>query len=466
MEEKKEYDLVVIGSGPAGYAAAIRAGQLGKKVACIEEERTGGTCLNWGCIPSKAILKAAELYETMQKADTFGLCCVRVGFNFEKVIGRSRGVVDTMGKGIEFLFKKNKVEYIKGRATVSVPEMVEVTKGKDKGKVFSAKNILLATGCKARRLPDVEVDGERVMTSREALTMKRLPKSIVILGAGAIGVEFAYFLSAFGSKVTLIERLPQVLPIEDEEVASALSRSFKQRGIDIQVDTMVESVKVGKKAVTLDLNKKDGKTEKIEAESLLISIGLVADTEGLLSKKVKVDLDRGYIKVNDRYETNVKGVYAAGDIIGPPWLAHIATYEALQAVNGMFGIAEPNRAKKFPSCTYCQPQVASIGLTEKGAKEQGLKYKVSKFPFSASGKAMAVNHPEGFVKLIVDEQYGEILGAHIIGSYATELIAEYELAIGIEATAEDIHHTIHAHPTMSEALMEASAAVYGEAIHV
>ena len=291
--------------------------------------------------------------------------------------------------------------------------MVEVTDGKDKGKVLSAENILIATGCKPRRLPDLEVDGERVMTSRQALEMKKQPKSIVIVGAGAIGAEFAYFLNAFGTKVTLVEMLDQVLPVEDEEAAAVVAKSFKKDGIDLRTSTAVENIKVNAKSVKMDLVK-DGKSESITAESILLAIGVVANTENLLSPKVKPELERGYVKVGDNYESSIKGIYAAGDIIGPPWLAHVATYEAIQAVNGMFGEGKPQRVTDFPGCTYCLPQVASIGKTEKKLKEEGIDYKVGKFPFQASGKAVASNQSEGFVKLLVDPKYGEILGAHIV----------------------------------------------------
>ena len=465
MAETTEYDLSVIGGGPAGYAGAIRAGQLGKKVACIESERAGGTCLNWGCIPTKALLKSAELYQKIKKADAFGITVKDVTFDFAKVMERSRGVSQQMAKGIEFLFKKNKVDYFVGRGQVPAAGMVEITEGEHKGKFFKTKAILIATGCKMRRIPDLEVDGARVMTSREALANKTLPKSIVIVGAGAIGVEFAYFFNAFGSKVTLVEMLPQILPVEDEEVAKTLHRSFEKQGIAIHTGTKCENFRVGKNAVTLNLVK-DGKSAEIAAETVLSAIGVVANIEGVLGKTLKVDLDRNYVKVGDDYQSSVKGIYAAGDIIGPPWLAHVATYEAVQAVNGMFGHGPAKRVKHFPGCTYCQPQVSSTGLTEKAAKEKKLDYKVGKFPFTASGKAVASAESEGFVKVISDAKTGEILGAHIIGSEATELIAEYGLAVELEATIEEIHQTIHAHPTLSEAVMEAAAATTGEAIHI
>ena len=357
------------------------------------------------------------------------------------------------------------VDHFVGTAQVMVPGMIEVKDGPDKGTILSTEKTLIATGCKARTLPDLEVDGTRIMTSREALVMKEQPKSIVIVGAGAIGAEFAYFLNAFGTKVTLVEMMDQVLPVEDDEVAKVVHRSFTQSGIDCRVSTKVEGIKVLKNGVSLDLIKGD-KKETLKVDSLLLAIGVVANTKDLLSAKVKLDSDRGYITVNDQYETSVKDIYAAGDIIGPPWLAHVATYEAVQAVQGMFGHGEAQRVTDFPGCTYCLPQVASLGKTEKALKEAGTPYKVGKFPFQASGKAVASNTAEGFVKLLVGEQYGEILGAHIVGADATELIAEYGLAMKLEATAEDIHGTIHAHPTMSEAMMEAAAAVFGEAIHI
>ncbi|MBC7367452.1 MAG: dihydrolipoyl dehydrogenase [Undibacterium sp.] len=465
MADTTEYDLVVIGGGPAGYAGAIRAGQLGKKVACIEMERAGGTCLNWGCIPTKALLKSAELYQKIKKADVYGLSVKDVGFDFAKVMERSRGVAGQMAKGIEFLFKKNKVDYFVGRGQVNAPGMVTITEGEHTGKILKTKNVLVATGCKMRRIPGLEFDGVRVMTSREALANKILPKSIIVVGAGAIGVEFAYFYNSFGSKVTLVEMLPQILPVEDEEVAKALARSFEKQGVALYVNTKCENFRVGKDSVKVDLVAGDKKTE-VEAEVLLSAIGVVANLEGVIAANLKPELDRSYLKVGDDYQTSIKGVYAAGDIIGPPWLAHVATFEAVNAVNGMFGHGHAKRVKNFPGCTYCQPQVASTGLTEKAAKEKGLVYKVGKFPFTASGKAVASAESDGFVKVIADAKTGEIYGAHIIGSEATELIAEYGLAMQLEATVEEIHQTIHAHPTLSEANMEAAAALLGEAIHI
>ncbi len=459
------YDLVVLGGGPAGYAAGIRAGQLGKKAVVIEMERAGGTCLNWGCIPSKALLKSAETFQSLQHAQELGLSCGEVTYDFEKIIQRSRGVADQMGGGIEFLFKKNKVDYIVGKGMILSAGKVEITEGADTGKVISGSQIMVATGCKARTLDEVKVDGVRVMTSRDALVMKKQPKSIAIMGAGAIGAEFAYFLNAFGTKVTLVEMLPNVLPVEDQDVSDALHKSFKKQGIDCRIETRIDKIEIKENSVLLTMAKGE-EHEQLEVESLLLAIGVVPNLAGAISEDLNLELNKGYLQVDENYQTSVPGIYAAGDIVGPPWLAHVATYRAIQAVNGMFEHSKPIPFDAFPGCTYCQPQVASIGMTEQKAKDDGVDYKIGKFPFAASGKAVAVNHSEGFVKVIVGKKYGEILGAHIIGSDATELITEYGLAMNLEATVDEIHGTIHAHPTMSEALAEAAAAANGEAIHI
>ncbi len=464
MSEEK-YDLIVIGGGPAGYAAAIRAGQLGKRAICVEMERAGGTCLNWGCIPSKALLKSAELMANIGKAETFGITVGSVDYDFAKVIERSRGVADQMAKGIEFLFKKNKVDYIVAEAQVKGAGSIEFIEGDRKGETLTADNILIATGCRAKQLPFLPVDGERVMTSREALVMKEQPKSVAIIGSGAIGVEFAYFLNAFGTEVTILEILPQLVPVEDEEVAKALERAFKKQKIKSELGIKIKTAEVGDKSVKIEYEK-GGKAISLEVDAVIQAVGVQANLDGALADSVKLETDRGFIVVDSRYQTSVKGIYAAGDIIGPPTLAHVATYEAIQAVNGMFGQSEPKRVTNFPGCTYCNPQIASTGLTEKAAQEQGIEYQVGKFPFQASGKAVASNAAEGFVKVLSAPDTGEILGVHIIGHDATELIAEYCLAMGMEGTIDEVHHTIHAHPTLSEALMEAAAATTGEAIHV
>ncbi len=465
MNLDKPYDLIVIGGGPAGYAAAIRAGQLGRRVLVVEKERAGGTCLNWGCIPSKALLKSAEAYQAAKHSEIFGFTCKEIEVDFAQVMARSRGVADQMGGGIEFLFKKNNVDYLVGSGKLLKPGIVEVTDGEHAGSSIKGEKVMIATGCKPRTLEEVAVDGTRVMTSREALAMKEMPQSIAILGAGAIGAEFAYFLNAFGCKVSLIEMLPNILPVEDGEISKALEKTFVKQGIDCRTSTRVDEIKVLDESVSLKLNSEKG-DETLEVASVLLAIGVTPNLRGVLADSCKIELNRGYIQVDEKYQTSLKNVYAAGDIVGPPWLAHVATFRAVQAVNGMFGHAEPNPMDSFPGCTYCQPQVASIGITEEKAKEEGVAYKVGKFPFAASGKAVAVNHPEGFVKIIVGEKYGEILGAHIIGSDATELITEYGLGMKLEATVDEIHQTIHAHPTMSEALAEAAASVHGEAIHI
>ncbi len=452
-----KYDLVVVGGGPAGYAAAIRAGQLGKKVACVEMDRAGGTCLNWGCIPSKALLKSAELIHSIKKAEEFGIKVGSVDYDFAKIIKRSRGVADQMAKGIEFLFKKNKVDYIVGKAHVDDAKTVSIVEGKEKGKKLSTSNILISTGCRARKLPFLP-ESDRIMTSREALVMKEQPKSVAIIGSGAIGVEFAYFLNAFGTEVTILEVMDQLVPVEDEDIAKTLGREFKKQGIKSELGVQVKASELTKDGVKLVYEKK-GKDVEIEVEAVIQAVGVVAFLDGAVNPSLNLKTDRDYLVVDDKYMTNVAGIYAAGDIIGPPWLAHVATFEAVQAVNGIFGASKPRRVKNFPGATYCNPQIASTGVTEKKAKELKLDYKVGKFPFVASGKAVAGAHSEGFVKLISDAKTGEILGAHIIGRDATELITEYCLAMEMEGTIDE-------HPTLSEALAEAAADTHSEAIHI
>jgi len=463
-----DYDLIVIGGGPAGYVGAIRAAQLGKKVVCVEMERAGGTCLNWGCIPTKALLKSAEIKQLLGHIGDYGLSVSEVGFDFAKIMQRSRGVSDQMAKGVEYLFRTKKIDYVVGKAQIQSPadgaiKKVNVTGADGKTQTLTGKAVLICTGAKAKSLPGIKVDGTKVLTSREALAIKTAPKSILILGAGAIGCEFAYFFNAFGAKVTIIEMLPQILPVEDAEVAEFLKRSFTKQGIEIFTETKVEKTEVGDKGVKLTVT--GGKV--FEAEQLLVAIGVEAQTDGLFGNGVKLELDRGYVKTNDRYETSIKGIYGAGDIIGPPWLAHVASHEAIEAVEGLFVAGKkPHKVTVFPGCTYCIPQVASVGLTEKLAKEKGIKYKVGKFPYKASGKAVAAGDSEGFVKVLLGEKYEEIIGAHIIGADATELIAEYTLAMSSELTADEINATIHAHPTLAEMDHEAVLAAEGRPIHI
>jgi dihydrolipoamide dehydrogenase len=458
-----KYDLVVIGGGPAGYVGAIRAAQLGKKVACVEKERAGGTCLNWGCIPTKSLLRNAELYQLLQKrAADFGFTFQNLSYDWAKVISRSRSVADKLAGGVEYLFKKNKVDYLRGEAAITGPGKVSYQTRDGQEQVIESSHILIGTGAVSRDLPGLSTNGKTVVDSHDAMILEKQPRRLIVIGAGAIGVEFAYFFNAFGTEVTMVEMLPNVLPVEDTEISVAIEKSLAKQGIKIFTNAKVVKAETSDSGVRVMIEGK--KQEALEGDCLLVAVGVAP----LLPKGAQLKLDKkGYIEVNDRYETNLSGVYAAGDVIGPPWLAHVASWEALQAVHGMFiPKHKPKRVKNYPGCTYCQPQVASVGLTERAAKEQGLKFKVGKFPFSASGKALAVGEPEGFVKLIIAEPHGEILGAHIIGPEATELIAELGLAITLEATYEEIEETIHAHPTLSEAVHEATGAAFGMAIHI
>lgn len=456
------YDLIVVGGGPAGYVGAIRAAQLGKKVACVEMERAGGTCLNWGCIPTKSLLRNAELYQLMSKhAGDFGLSFEKLEYDWSKIIGRSRNVSDKLAGGIEMLFKKNKVDYIRGTAAIPKAGVVEVTDKDGNKTAHTATKILIATGVVSREMPGFPFNGKSVIGSKQAMVLPEQPKEIIIIGAGAIGIEFAYFFNAFGTNVTVVEMMPNILPVEDTDVSVALERSLTKQGIRILTGTKVDKAEVTHKGVKLALSGKA--SEIIEAPLALVAIGVAP----LLPEGLKVNLDqKGWIQTNDRYETSMRGVFAAGDIIGPPWLAHVASFEAVQAVEGMFAGKSPRKVGVFPGCTYCQPQVASVGLTERAAKEKGIKYKVGKFPFMASGKALAVGESDGFVKILFGDTHGEILGAHIIGADATEMIAELGLAIEMEATHDELISTIHAHPTLSEAVHEAAEQALGHAIHI
>lgn len=458
-----KHDLIVIGGGPAGYAAAIRAGQLGKKAACVEMDRAGGTCLNWGCIPTKSLIRNAEIYQIVKNhAGDFGLKVKGLEYSWEKIIARSRGVSDKLAGGIEFLFKKNKVDYIRGKASLAGNGKVDVVDGSGTRSTVEGEHILVATGCTSRGLPGLPFNGTSVISSKEAMVLANQPKDIIIVGAGAIGVEFAYFFNAFGTKVTLVEMLPQLLPVEDEEISKTLEKAFKKQGIRALTSTKVVQARAVANGVELVVE--GGVQETLTAEVCLVAIGVVPILPG--GREIR-KTERGFIKVDDRYQTSIPKVYAAGDITGPPWLAHTATYEAVQAVEGIFVPGHrPRKVEFFPGCTYCQPQVGSVGLTERAAKEKGIAYKVGKFPFQASGKALSVGEPEGFVKLIFGAEHGEILGAHIIGSEATEMIAELGLAITLEATYEELENTIHAHPTLSEAVHEATSNAFGHAIHL
>lgn len=457
------YDLIVIGGGPAGYVAAIRASQLGKKVACVEADRAGGTCLNWGCIPTKALLKNAELYHTLKhRATEFGLKVDGLSYDWSAVVGRSRKVSDRLAGGIEFLFKKNKVDYVRGYGSIEGTGKVSVKATDGSTQVLETKDILIATGAKSRPLPPLPFNGKTVIGSKEAMTLAEQPKEMIIIGAGAIGVEFAYIYNAYGTKVTLVEMAPSLVPVEDDEVGQALEKSFIKQGIRCLSNHKITATadKGTHVEVTVEGAKENG---TLKADVVLVAIGVMPVLPG--GKQPQLT-DRGFIQVGDRYETSIPGVYAIGDVTGPPLLAHTASFEAIQAVEGLYVDGHNVRkVKNFPGCTYCHPQIASVGKTERALKAEGIEYTVGKIPFVAIGKAIASGEPDGFAKLLYGKKHGELLGAHIIGENATELIAEMGLALDQELTAEEIHATIHAHPTMSEVIHEATLAAEGHAIH-
>ena len=457
------YDLIIIGGGPAGYVAAIRAAQLGQKVACVEADRAGGTCLNWGCIPTKALLKNAEVYHMLShRAAEFGLKIEGLTYDWSAVVGRSRKISDKLAGGIEYLLKKNGIDYVRGFGSVEATGKVGVV-GNDGGRtLLECTDILITTGCKSRGLPSLPNNGTSVIGSKEAMVLPVQPKEMLIIGAGAIGVEFAYVYNAFGTKVTLIEMAPRILPVEDDEVGDALEKSLIKQGIRCLTNTKITHMADhgGRVELTVEGPKENG---VLSADVCLVAIGIQPVLPGGMQPALS---DRGYINVGDRYETSIPGVYAAGDITGPPWLAHTASFEAVQCVEGLYVPGhKPRKIHNFPGCTYCHPQVASVGKTERALVAEGIEYKVGKIPFVAIGKAIAAGEPDGFAKLLFGKQHGELLGAHIIGENATELIAEMGLALDQELTAEDIHATIHAHPTMSEVIHEATLAADGHAIH-
>ncbi|MCB9220053.1 MAG: dihydrolipoyl dehydrogenase [Ignavibacteriales bacterium] len=466
---QQKYEIVVLGGGPGGYVAAIKAAQLGFKTCVIEKEKLGGVCLNWGCIPTKAIIKNAEVYDLVKNhSSDFGISVDNLSFDFNKVVKRSRDVSQKVSKGVEFLMKKNKIDHIKGFGKIKSPNELDVID--DAGKTTQSilfDNLIIATGAKPKSIPSIPIDRERIITSTEAMILKEVPKEIIIIGGGAIGVEFAYIYSVFGSKVTIVEMMDRILPIEDSEISETLKRNFNKRGIKILTGASVENAKVNKNKVEVNITQND-KKEKLTADIVLSAVGVTGNISGFGLEELGVEIEKNHIKVNkENYKTNIQNIYAIGDVIGPPWLAHVASEEGIKCVESIKGIDSPSiNYDAIPGCTYCQPQVASIGLTEEKAKEQGYKIKVGKFPFSASGKSAAIGEREGFVKIIFDEKYGELLGAHIIGAEATELIAEIGIAKTMEADYETIVRTIHAHPTLSESIMEAAANAYGESIHI
>jgi dihydrolipoamide dehydrogenase len=463
-----DYDITLIGTGPGGYEAAIRAAQLGFKVCVVEKESTlGGVCLNWGCIPTKSLLRNAEVFETFKHAADFGITgAENFKIDFSKVIKRSRDVAGKMAKGVAYLMKKNKITVEKGFGKLATNHTIDVTDD-GKTKTISSQHIILATGTRSKSVPTIPVDRKKIITSYQAMVLEKLPESLVIIGAGAIGVEFAYIYASLGTKVTLIEYLSHILPAEDDEIATLLTKEYKKIGIEMFVSTKVESVAYQGEQLKTAITLSDSTKKDIISEIVLVAIGLTGNIENIGLETLGVKTDRGFIVVDKYGRTNIEGIYAIGDVSGPPLLAHKASAEGIVCVEAIAGLDPvPIDMNKVAACTYCQPGVAHVGLTEKQAKEKGYEVKVGKFPFSASGKATAAGHTEGLVKLVFDAKYGELLGAHIIGYEATEMIAELSLAMSSEATAEFIHKTVHAHPTFSEAVKEAAADSLGEAINI
>lgn len=466
MAERKSFDVVVIGGGPGGYVAGIRAAQLGLRTAVVERERLGGICLNWGCIPSKALLANARIFNEIRHADRWGIRVGNPEFDMSKIIARSQEVADQLSKGIAFLMKKNRIEVLEGTARLAGPGKILVSKANENTTVESS-HIIIATGARPRSLPGIRVDGKKVITSREGLLLDRVPPSIVIIGAGAIGVEFAYFYNTFGSRVTVVEMLDQLLPLEDVETAQELARSFKKNRIEVMLQTKVIEVKAGQNGIVAVLETQSQQQKEVSADMALNAVGVVANTEELNLEAAGVKLEKGFIRVDSWYQTSAPGIYAIGDVIGPPLLAHVASHEGIVCVEKIANHeTHPVNYQNVPNCTYCQPQVASVGLTEKQAREQGYSLKIGKFPFQALGKARATQSTQGFVKLIFDENYGELLGAHLIGEEATEMIAELVVAKSLGSTYKELLKAVHAHPTFSEAVMEAAGMAYGEQIHL
>jgi len=456
------FDIIIIGSGPGGYVAAIRASQLGKKVAIVERENLGGICLNWGCIPTKALLKSAQVFNYVNHAEDYGIKIEKATADFDAMINRSRNVADGMSKGVQFLMKKNKITVIDGEGKLLRGKKVEVTDAEGKKKEYSADNIIIATGARARSL-------KKIIGYREAMTLKTQPKRMVVIGAGAIGVEFAFFYNSIGTEVTVVEYMEQgLVPREDVDVSKELGKIFKKQGVKVLGNTSVEKVdSKGKVIKVTTKNRKSGKEEVIECDVVLSAAGVSPNTEGIGLEALGIKTDKGLIQVNDFYETNVPGIYAIGDVVPGAALAHVASAEGIICVEKIAGHSpEPIDYNNIPGCTYCIPEVASVGYTEQAAKDAGYKLKVGKFPFSASGKAKAGGVSAGFVKLIFDEKYGELLGAHMIGNNVTEMIAEIVAVRKLETTGHELISTVHPHPTMSEAVMEAAAAAYGEVIHL
>ena len=461
-----KYDIIIIGSGPGGYVTAIRASQLGFKVAVVEKENLGGICLNWGCIPTKALLKSAQVYDYLKHVDAYGLKAEAIDKDFNAVIKRSRNVADGMSKGVQFLMKKNKIDVIQGFGKIKTGKKVDVTDNEGKVTEYSADHIIIATGARSRELPNLPQDGKKVIGYREALTLPKQPKKMIVVGSGAIGVEFAHFYNAMGTEVTIVEFLPNLVPLEDIDVSKQFERSFKKSKIKVMTSSSVETVDVSGKGVKAVVKTKKGEVI-LEADILLSAVGIKSNLENIGLEDVGIITDRDKVLVNDFYQTNIPGYYAIGDIVPGPALAHVASAEGITCVEKIAGLpTETIDYGNIPGCTYATPEIASVGLTEAQAKEQGYELKVGKFPFSASGKAKAAGTPDGFVKVIFDAKYGEWLGCHMIGAGVTDMIAEAVLGRKLETTGHEVLKAIHPHPTMSEAVMEAVAAAYDEVIHL
>lgn len=456
-----KYDVIVLGSGPGGYVTAIRASQLGLKTAIVEKESLGGVCLNWGCIPTKALLKSAQVFDYLKHADSYGLTVKEFDKDFGKVIERSRGVAEGMSKGVQFLMKKNKIDIINGFGKVKPGKKVDVD-----GKEYTADHIIIATGARSRELPNLKQDGKKVIGYREAMSLKKQPKSMIVVGSGAIGVEFAHFYNSMGTEVTIVEFLPNLVPLEDEDVSKQFERSFKKAGIKVMTNSSVEKLDTSGKLVKATVKTSKGE-ETLEAEIVLSAVGIASNLENIGLEEVGIVTDKGKIMVNDWYQTNIPGYYAIGDVVPGPALAHVASAEGITCVEKIAGLhVDPIDYGNIPGCTYASPEIASVGMTEKQAKEAGYELKVGKFPFSASGKASASGDKDGFVKVIFDAKYGEWLGCHMIGAGVTDMIAEAVLGRKLETTGHEVLKAIHPHPTMSEAVMEAVADAYGEVIHL
>ncbi len=461
-----KYDIIIIGSGPGGYVTAIRASQLGFKVAIVEKENLGGICLNWGCIPTKALLKSAQVYDYLKHVDAYGLKAEAIDKDFTAVVQRSRNVADGMSKGVQFLMKKNKINVINGFGKIKQGKKVAVTDADGKVTEYSADHIIIATGARSRELPFMPIDGKKVIGYREALTLPEQPKKMIIVGSGAIGVEFAYFYNTMGTEVTIIEYLPKIVPLEDDEVSKQFERSLKKQGIKVMTNSSVTAVDISGNGVKATVKTKKGE-ETLEADILLSAVGIKSNIENIGLEEVGIVVDKDKILVNNYYQTNLPGYYAIGDVVPGPALAHVASAEGITCVEKIAGLhVEAVDYGNIPGCTYATPEIASVGLTEQACKEQGLDIKVGKFPFSASGKASAAGTKDGFVKVIFDAKYGEWLGCHMIGAGVTDMIAEAVLGRKLETTGHEVLKAIHPHPTMSEAVMEAVAAAYDEVIHL